>query len=185
MSQAIKISRAGSQGGIPIGRNVQRGDPGIFGFLGRLAGGAIRTGVDLVTRGPVAAASTASRNIGGLFGGGTRPTAPPGPFAGPPSPSSGGFTGPALVGAGQLLKGYHLNSSSYFLRDGTFIPAGTRAVKNRRRNPANARATSRAISRINGAKRMQHTLAQIETAKYSKAGARKFPGHPTQHRKKK
>ena len=174
MSQAIKISRAGSQGGVPIGRSVQQGDPGLFGFLGKLAGGAIRTGVSLVTRGPVAAASTAARNLGGLFGGRSRPAAPVGPmgFAGPPPASSGGFAGPALVG-GQVLKGYHMNSSSYFLRDGTFIPAGTRAVKNRRRNPANARATSRAISRINGAKRMQSTLAQIETAKFTKAGKKK------------
>ena len=180
MSQAIKQSRAGSQGGVPIGRNVSQGDPGIFGFLR----GAVRTGLSLVTGGPVAAAKTAR---GELFPR-RSPVSIVGPsqFAGTPPPSRGGMPGPALVtGAGELLKGYHLNSSSYFLRDGTFVPKGTRAVKNRRRNPANARATSRAISRINGAKRMQHTLAQIETAKYSKAGARKYPGHPTQHRKKK
>ena len=172
MSQAIKISRAGSQGGVPIGRNVQRGDPGLFGFLGNLAKGAIGTGVSLLTRGPVAAARTAAGNFG-LGGRGGAPAGPSG-FSGPPPRSSGGF-GPSLVpsGAGQLMKGYHLNSSSYFLRDGTFIPEGTRAVKNRRRNPANARATSRAISRINGAKRMQSTLSQIETAKYTKTGKKK------------
>ena len=177
MSQAIKQSRAGSQGGIPIGRNVSQGDPGIFGTLFGVLKGAVRTGVGFVTGGPIGAAKVARQML-------PRPGTG---FAGPPPPSRGGFAGPALVpdGAGEMLKGYHLNSSSYFLRDGTFIPKGTRAVKNRRRNPANARATSRTISRINGAKRMQHTLAQIETAKYSKAGARKYPGHPTQHRKKK
>ena len=177
MSQAIKQSRAGSQGGVPIGRNVNQGDPGIFGSLFGFAKGAIRTGAAFVTGGPLGAAkSVASRML-------PRPGTG---LAGPPPPSRGGLAGPQLVtGAGELLKGYHMNSSSYFLRDGTFIPKGTRAVKNRQRNPANARATSRAIARINGAKRMQHTLAQIETAKYSKAGARKYPGHPTQHRKKK
>ena len=183
MSQAIKQSRSGSQGGIPIGRNVQQGDPGIFGTLFGIAKGAVRTGVGFLTGGVGGAGREIARTIAG------RQMLPqPGTgFRGPPPPSRGGFGGPALVtaGAGEMLKGYHLNSSSYFLTDGTFVPKGTRAVKNRRRNPANARATSRAISRINGAKRMQHTLAQIETAKYSKAGARKYPGHPTQHRKKK
>ena len=167
MSQAIKQSRAGSQGGVPIGRNVTQGDPGIFGFVR----GAIRTGISLVTGGPVAAARTARSELFPR----SQPASIVGPsqFAGRPPSSSGGFSVPALVGAGQLLKGYHMNSSSYFLRDGTFIPRGTRAVKNRRRNPANARATSRAISRINGAKRMQSTLAQIETAKFTKAGKKK------------
>ena len=168
MSQAIKQSRAGSQGGVPIGRTVSQGDPGLFGFLK----GAVKTGFSLVTGGPIAAARTAR---GELFGprSQARPVGPSG-FAGPPPPSRGGFAGPQLVtGGGESLTGYHMNKSSYFLRDGTFVPKGTRAVKNRRRNPANARATSRAISRINGAKRMQSKLAQIETAKFTKAGKKK------------
>ena len=165
MSQAIKQSRAGSQGGVPIGRNVPQGDPGLFGNIFGAIKGAVRTGVGFVTGGPIGAARVVSRML-------PRPGTG---FAGPPPPSRGGFGGPALVpsGAGEVLKGYHMNSSSYFLRDGTFIPKGTRAVKNRRRNPANARATSRAISRINGAKRMQSTLAQIETAKFTKGGKKK------------
>ena len=172
MSQAIKQSRASSQGGVPIGRNVTQGDPGIWGFLS----GAVKTGISMVTGGPIAAASTARRELFGKRPPG-RPVGPIG-FAGPPPPSRGGMPGPAPVtGEGELLKGYHLNSSSYFLRDGTFVPKGTRAVKNRRRNPANARATSRAISRINGAKRMQHTLAQIETSQYTKAGKHKDHHH--------
>ena len=48
---------------------------------------------------------------------------------------------------GQKPAGYHLNKSDYFLRDGTFVPAGTKWVRNRRMNPANGRALRRSISR--------------------------------------
>jgi len=61
--------------------------------------------------------------------------------------------------------GYHLNKSSYFLLSGEYVPAGTRWVKNRKRNPANARATSRAISRITGAKKYASTLGRISIRK--------------------
>jgi hypothetical protein len=69
--------------------------------------------------------------------------------------------------------GYHANKSSYWLMDGTFIEKGTRWVKNRRRNPANARALSRAIGRIDLGKKLQGTLAGISTGKYTAAGKRK------------
>lgn len=46
--------------------------------------------------------------------------------------------------------GYHLNRSSYFLRDGTFVPKGTRWVKNRKMNKANGRANDKAITRLEG-----------------------------------
>jgi len=45
-------------------------------------------------------------------------------------------------------KGYHANKTSYFLQDGTHVPAGSRWVKNRRRNPFNPRALSHAMGRI-------------------------------------
>jgi len=61
--------------------------------------------------------------------------------------------------------GYHLNKSSYFLLSGEYVPAGTRWVKNRKRNPANARATSRAISRISGAKTYAKALGRISIRK--------------------
>jgi len=63
------------------------------------------------------------------------------------------------------MGGYHLNKSDYFLMSGEFVPAGTRWVKNRKRNPANARATSRAISRITGAKRYAGALSRISIRK--------------------
>jgi len=61
--------------------------------------------------------------------------------------------------------GYHPNKSDYFLKSGEFVPKGSRMVKNRKRNPANARATSRAISRISGAKRYAKSLGRISIRK--------------------
>jgi len=61
--------------------------------------------------------------------------------------------------------GYHLNKSAYFLMSGEFVPEGSRYVRNRKRNPANARATSRAISRVTGAKRYAQSLSRISIRK--------------------
>lgn len=77
----------------------------------------------------------------------------------------GGATGfevaPQDLGPNGAPRGMRLNKSDYFLRDGTFVPAGTRWVKSRRRNPANARATSRAIARVGSAKKLQADLNRI------------------------
>jgi len=61
--------------------------------------------------------------------------------------------------------GYHWNKADYFLRSGEFVPAGTRSVRNRRRNPMNPRATSNAISRVKGAKRFAASLSNITIRK--------------------
>jgi hypothetical protein len=54
-------------------------------------------------------------------------------------------------GAGAVQPaGHHLNKSSYFLRDGTFVPARSRWVRNRTRNNANGKALRRAIGRAKG-----------------------------------
>jgi len=45
-------------------------------------------------------------------------------------------------------RGMHLNKSSYFLRDGTFVEKGSRFVSNRRLNNANGRAQNKAIVRL-------------------------------------
>jgi len=63
------------------------------------------------------------------------------------------------------MGGYHLNKSDYFLRSGEFVPKGSKWVKNRKRNPANARATSRAISRVVGAKRYATSLSRVSIRK--------------------
>ncbi len=70
-------------------------------------------------------------------------------------------------------KGFHLNKSDYFLKDGTFIAKGTQFVKNRRRNPLNPRALRNAIGRIDAGKIWQGKLHEISTAKFSAAGTRK------------
>jgi len=63
------------------------------------------------------------------------------------------------------MGGYHLNKSSYFLMDGTFVEAGTKWVRNRRRNPGNMRALSRSLGRIKSAKKMASSLSQITIRK--------------------
>jgi len=63
------------------------------------------------------------------------------------------------------ISGYHWNKSGYFLKSGEYVPAGTKMVKNRRRNPANPRATSNAIMRIKGAKRYAKSLSSISIRK--------------------
>lgn len=61
--------------------------------------------------------------------------------------------------------GFHPNKTSYFLKDGTFVPEGTRCVRNRRRNPMNPRALSRAISRVESAKKASKRLSRITVRK--------------------
>jgi len=84
----------------------------------------------------------------------------------------GGATGFETVAGGNGLivpKGFHLNKTGYFLSSpeefGTFVAPGTRFVRNRRRNPGNMRAADRAITRIEGAKRMAKRLGRISIRK--------------------
>jgi hypothetical protein len=78
----------------------------------------------------------------------------------------GGESGYMVQGmAGPAPSGYHWNKADYFLRDGTFVPKGTKLVKNRRRNPANIRATNRAISRVASAKKHAQTLSRVTIRK--------------------
>jgi len=96
---------------------------------------------------------------------------PPAPVLAPGSvmtPFGAAMQGPGTapqinggVPASASMGGYHLNKSSYFLMDGTFIEAGTKWVKNRRRNPGNMRALSRSLGRIKSAKRMTEVLGRI------------------------
>lgn len=176
MSVAIKVARASSQGGIPRGRAVRGGDPGLFGFLGNIAKKAVAfiPGV-----GPIASAAIGA--VSGALGGRGGGRQPAGLVPLPPRVNLPVF-GPAGVGAsfGESFapaaagtKGFHLNKSSYFLRDGTFVAEGTRMVKNRRRNALNARALRRAVSRIDAGKIWQGKLAEISTAKFTAAGKHK------------
>jgi len=149
------------------------GDPGIFDFFksaGRAAvgfipgvGPALDIGLDMLAkRGGTPRAAPGGIRLQG--------PAPLGPFGMPGAPFMAGpgtgvvpFQPAALPAcpANGSMSGYHLNKSDYFLRSGEFVPAGSRYVKNRKRNPANARATSRAISRVVGAKRYAKSLSRI------------------------
>jgi len=83
-----------------------------------------------------------------------------------PGGATGMMRAPQLNGMAMVAGGgYHPNKSDYFLMSGEFVPAGSRMVKNRKRNPANARATSRAISRIAGAKTYAKSLGRISIRK--------------------
>jgi len=102
-------------------------------------------------------------------------------FQGPAMPGSGpsmvsrfrmagqtivpGGVEPFAAQAGPAMSGYHWNKSAYFLRDGTFIAAGTKLVKNRRRNPGNMRALSRSLGRIKSAKKMAAVLSAVSIRK--------------------
>lgn len=161
MSIATKAAKATSQGGM-TGR-VNYGDPGLFGAIG----GALK---GFVTGGPVGALSGA---ISG-FSGPSKPATIPSNLPALPQPGVGGALARVLPGGksgyvsaepAKALKGYHYNKSSYFLKDGTFIPEGTRLVKNRRRNPLNPRALSRAMVRLEQAKRASKKASRITIRK--------------------
>jgi len=84
--------------------------------------------------------------------------------AGPPMDASG-FSPAMQAGKPCPIQGYHWNKSGYFLLSGEYVAPGTKMVKNRRRNPANPRATSNAITRIKGAKRYAASLSSISIRK--------------------
>lgn len=90
---------------------------------------------------------------------GPQPTGPggiAGLFPGVP----GGVTGFAQAGPAtdQCPKGFHINKSSYFLKDGSFVAQGTLCVRNRRRNNDNGRAAMRAARRLLGRKKSQDAI---------------------------
>lgn len=66
----------------------------------------------------------------------------------------------ASCGASQ--RGTHLNRTGYFLKNGQYVAPGTKCVANRRRNPLNPRALSRAMSRLSSAKKAVKALDRFE-----------------------
>jgi len=83
-----------------------------------------------------------------------------------PAMMNGGDEMTMRAGKASGWPGYHWNKSDYFLRTGEFVPAGSKMVRNRRRNPANARATSNSIQRIKSAKRYAKSLSAISIRKH-------------------
>ena len=176
------------------------GDPGIFGsiFKGLKSIAGFGTGIVSKLGIPVVsgvAGMVGSRFFGraGIPGASTQPIyqipgrIPPAPVAMPGGivlgARGGGF--PPTIGPGLPMRtappelsmgtagGYHLNKSSYFLMDGTFIERGTKWVKNRRRNPGNMKALSRSLGRIKSAKKMATVLGTISIRSACPAPRRK------------
>jgi hypothetical protein len=171
------------------GRRAYMGDPGLFGFLGKVAssalgaipvvGGAAKGIFDQVTGIGRQAPSVATPTIARVkASNGFAPPVPRGygglisvnpPMLGAPGAGVSTYVGPMGGGNGTQVQamngkapgGYHWNKTSYFLKDGTYVPEGSKLVKNRRRNPLNPRAASRAISRLESAKKATRRLNRI------------------------
>lgn len=74
--------------------------------------------------------------------------------------TGGGVTGP-VVGtrpSTPCVAGHHFNKSGYYTKRYGYVEAGTVCVRNRRRNPLNPRALSRAMSRVKSAQRAVRCL---------------------------
>jgi hypothetical protein len=189
MSATVRMAKAnassmpglGSMRPVPP-RGVYMGDPG---FFGDLWGGIKGAATGLITGGPLGA-------IGGALSGSgiiKPPTPSLPPLINPRMPTTVSRdpfqSAPTGVRIGGLLpggskpyvgydygaangappKGMRLNKSSYFLKDGTYVPAGTKYVKIRRRNPLNPKALDRAMGRITSAKRASKKLGRVTIRK--------------------
>lgn len=145
-----------------------QGDPGFFDVFKKIARGVTNVGRSLPGVGPLIGTAGDTFGFGpqqrrlppmgqvpGLPGGGNVPILRiPGVRGALERALPGGATGLFAPGpgpsAGGIPRGFHVNKSSYFLKSGEFVPAGTRFVRNRTRNNANGKALRRAISRAKG-----------------------------------
>jgi len=184
-----------------VAKSQAMGDPGLFGFLGKLVGGVAK--VASVIPGPL---GMVGKVASVLTSGGAKPiklaSAGSLPGIGPtvrmpgtgltiplPQPRSlfpggatqSGYEGPAtgaLVGApirgagAQCTSGYHFNRTGYFTKRYGFIEKGSICVRNRKRNPLNPRALSRAMARLSSAKKAVRVLGDysIRPRKCSRCG---------------
>lgn len=196
MSMSVKVARSKYTGDPGLGSFLGKVAGGIGGFLlGGPAGAAAGAGLAgrLLGGGSPQVPQVATPGFPGP-GRGRRPPAINPPFGGPPGVGVGipGLFGRARAGVGEQLQvpqtrngappagmklacpsGFRPNKTSYFLKDGTFVPEGSKCVKIRRRNPMNPKALDRAISRMNSAKRLQSKLRGFSTDKYTAAGKKK------------
>lgn len=167
MSLATKISKATSQGGM-VGR-VPYGDPGLWGAIGGAIKTVAKAGIGFVAGGPAGAVAA---TIPGLLGGGG-PKGLPSNLPALPMPGVGGAIARALPGGSSgyvsaaPMRGYRLNKTGYWLKDGTYVPPQSRYVKSRRRNALNPRALSRAMARIESAKKASKGMSRITIRKKS------------------
>lgn len=181
MSLALKQSKANvgaNSGGAFMSRSQFQGDPGLFGFLGKAAGFLGKT---VLKATGLVGAGAAGAGAAGAIDRVRTPSITRQPFQQlpqqrPPIRIGGvGIDPSAAFPGGRPLftreqqngtklacpSGFHPNKSSYFLKDGTFVAEGSRCVKNRRKNPLNPRAASRAISRLESAKKATKRLDRV------------------------
>lgn len=187
MSMALKQSKANAGANFSsLGTGQFVGDPGLFGFLGKTIS---RIGGAVLGSTPIGAAlGTVTGFLGGRATsprGATQPIArtpsffPTAPNFGPqevvPKPGvrgaierflPGGSTGLVVQGGTRMAcpSGFHPNKTSYHTQAG-FVQAGSKCVKNRRRNPLNPRAASRAISRLESASKATKRITQLTDRK--------------------
>jgi len=130
-----------------------RGDPGFFGTLfgtaKRIAGAAFGA----TPIGAAIAAARPPRSTQSVF----VPPSQIGPIGTTAAQLGLGLAAQGLsqkmaassgAGGGGCQSGFHPNKSNYFLIDGTFVPRGSRCVKNRRRNQFNRSAALKSASRL-------------------------------------
>ncbi len=150
-----------NQRGDYMGGGYQRGDPGLFGFLGGVAKRIFKGS-------PVGQITSAV--LGGAVGRGARGLPSPGSIGGPagfqengmmlpqkiPGPRGQiqrilpyGETGYTCGPNGECPRGQHLNKSGYWTRSG-FVAPRTKCVTNRTMNVGNAKALRRSIRREQG-----------------------------------
>lgn len=188
MSRALKAAKMGPRGFNPrLGRSAYRGDPGLFGAIG----GAIKGGISGLFRGGPVGAITGAAAGAATGWKGQPPAAQPSMVAGVIPPPQMGTVGqippgtqvipkPGVVGTierilpggesgyvaqGPPPRGYHLNKTGYFLKDGSYVAKGTRYVRDRRRNPLNPRALDRAMGRLTSAKKAASKIGRITIRK--------------------
>jgi len=157
------------------------GDPGLFSFLGKAArgitGAVSKLGIPFVSGAAGIAAGLLGR---GRVGPGITPLFSPGQpltlmqsrFQGP-----GQVPTPGIAGAAQRFmpggatgfegcgNGTRPNKSGYWLKSGQYVAPGSVCVKRRRMNPLNPRALSKAMRRIESAKRATTVLSRITIRK--------------------
>jgi len=87
-------------------------------------------------------------------------TTPLGPFYQPVETAQG----TQLMCVNPNIRSTHVNKTSYFTKAG-YVPKGTRCVANRRMNPLNPHAASRAMRRLSSAKKAAGFLSRITIRK--------------------
>jgi hypothetical protein len=145
----------------------------IGGFAGSMLGKLTANRTSSMPGAGVALAAPVSVATAGIFGFGdpTKPKPPLMPGA-DGRDTDGGIPGPGewMAGMGVRHKsaysnggcpaGYHPNKTGYYTKQG-YVAAGTQCVRNRKRNPLNPRAASRALSRLTGTKKAMKSIDRM------------------------